>query len=355
MSIPSKTILGLTRTKTADCLRLNVQDIPHRRRGQLRIDEGTALLRIDMQTVRLIRADPLGTLDLKLARSKTPTGGQQIHFICPTSGQRCRVLFVDGDRVGTSRALGLAYPSQSRSPRRRAADRQERLIEQVSNPHIKQKRRAELTHKLDEVAALLKGTDEESWQAAVVLEDQRVSLRASRRRVRVLHPPTMSSRAAMMEGRRVGNRATSAAICRALDYYVWVGLSIEPPCRPPTSLETASAYPFLDIRDFEIGQGHAPGRLLVWPDTLEGSLYIRTRLDDQRQRLLVCADGQDRHRVQVIELAVGRRKGDRFMLCPVTGQRHLRLYFRGGRFAGRAAQHLMTATEWERWRRQVGR
>ncbi|RZI98571.1 MAG: hypothetical protein EON90_12915 [Brevundimonas sp.] len=297
----------------------------------------------------------MGTVDIGLTSATTPSGGTQTLFVCPISTSRCRVLFAIAERVGSAAALGLAYPSQSTSPRRRAVERRDRLVEQVSNPRIQPERRARLLERLSLVTSVLRGTEDEDWKSAVVLEDQRTSLRLARRRIRVVDPPAMSSRAAMLHGRRAPDRPTSEYICRSLDYFVRLGGPAAKPGPPPSGLEPASAFPFLDIRDFAIGQGHAPGRLLVWPDSPEGPVRLRVRLDAERRRLLISFDGGAPHRLQTIALVGGQRHGDRFMICPVTGDRHLRLYLRDGRFAGRAVQNLMTATEWERWRRQVGR
>jgi hypothetical protein len=43
---------------------------------------------------------------------------------------------------------------------------------------------------------------------------------------------------------------------------------------------------------------------------------------------------------QAILVEDGSRRGDLFALCPVTGKRHVLLYWREGRFASAAAQGL---------------
>jgi len=294
--------------------------------------------------------------ELDIVEGPAPRGVQQ-YFICPISQVRCRVLYLLGGRLGTAAALDMAYPSQSLSPMRRAECVRDDLVQRLESARLGKTKREALVRRLEKAVSYLRGTQADDWIGPLTVQDQRAVLKRGRRGKRIYNPSPLSTEAALLEGRRRQPRETSATICRQLDFMAYVGLDQLPAIgRKWTDLAPISDFPVLDIRALRGGQGRAAGLRLVWTASGAGIVHARLRIDEAQGRVLVRIDeaGDAKPRFSVVTMCGGLRPGDRFFLCPESASRHLKLYYRNGRFASADAQNLMTATEWARWQRTIG-
>lgn len=344
--------IGRAKAKAEGCLRLSTKDLPARI-GVPSLKEGNPVVVVrrlssDRARVTIVQEGRRHLYPLDLAELPTPRGVQMM-FICPLSGRRSRVLYWDGESLGCSKALNLAFTSQSQSPIRRAAVRKDRLVDAIQRPQLGKARRLRLIGQLQATVEMLSNSDEPHIEALIAIEDARTHERDRSRRDR--RPvPVQSTKAALRAGRE-RSRYASDFIRADLDRMAKA--AVLPTVSQTKALKVAplDGFPELDIRELRSGQGRARAMRLIWPDDGGGRpLNVRLRIDAKRNRLLIHYFDRlgTSDEMQIVALAGGHRPGDRFMICPVSGERKLRLYYRAGRFAGRKPQQLLCPSQWNR-------
>lgn len=335
--------------KVDDCPRFSAKQSPARVGSTERLGSPAwgLLERLSHDRVALhvkVGAGP-GRFAIRLLERPAPRG-VQFFLICPLSGLPVRSIHFDGERVGSRGALGLSFSSQSMSKAQRAERRKDRLVEQLSIPRLGPRRRAELANRLQVAVAVLGQSGRPCLEALIALEDHDDQARRRRKRERPVYP-VQSTRAAMSRGHE-RRPFRSAFIREDLDRAAKMHGTPKPGYLGAAE-DLMSRYPELDIRAFKVGQGRAVGRRLIWQDDGAGNpLVVLSRLDLRRKRLVLRVESDSGTLLQVISVVGGKRPADHFFLCPVSGKRCLRLYFRSGRFAGREVQHLKRPSEWIR-------
>lgn len=295
---------------------------------------------------------------IALAWGTTPFGRSPF-LICPVTGTRRRTLYlVEGQLV--SRSAGrLTYRSQHTDTVSRLQERKHKVMARVSGDDGKRAPLGEAKNRrLRELAKIRWELRNRGVEADDILRflwahpPRRPD--APKPRVRPpRHLPRMSTRRALLEGRK-GDPKPSREIVRFLDETFKRG------CKPPrfNAAHTPARlehFPELDIRPLRPRKGLARALKLRWaPDRNGDAVELRGMITKDQRRLVLIGfdDAVPKFVKQEIQLVKGRRRGDLFMICPINGTRHVKLYFRDGYFASRKAQRLITSSEASQWTRQ---
>lgn len=279
---------------------------------------------------------------------RIPLAWAKMHFgeaplFAPEDGPRCTSLHLAEGRFVSRRTLGLAYLSQRMDREERHDLRLAKITERLAGAQGRRGvRGAVRTRLVNELKSKTERLSPEAWEQ---VDAAAATLRAKRRRRPLKGDPPQSTRWALLRGRVNEPRLTSAEVLRRLSAsWLEKPASIRPSGLSPSSSAVAprSDHPELDLRVLRPRPGRARGHKLVWGDGDDRRTALAALFGEGAAcRLLIeiWSAGAVTAR-QEVATARGRRPGDLFLVCPVTGGRVLKLHLREGRFASAQAQRL---------------
>ena len=266
------------------------------------------------------------------------TFGFATYFARPDGKGRCTALYLVDDEFVSRDPSKLSYASQRLGPaarkRKTAAKLADRISKSPQREATSTSRRAGRVRKLEGLAAF----HDEQTRAELAREQERAARRVQSDRALARKTPNLGVRVPLLEA-----WAQAADVIDTLGGAVLVPAAGLP--RLASKLGPKRGAPELQIRRL-MKDGVVPSSCRQWGEG-ENALVVFVSPDpkDQEQmtlRLDICVGCPARRLIgrQIVQLKGGKRKGDLFFRCPVTGERALTLYFREGRFASAFAQKL---------------
>jgi hypothetical protein len=231
------------------------------------------------------------------------------------------------------------------SPVDRATRRTENLLTRLNGGAEKGPSRGRVRKALVE-DLFLRSRDSSRGDADVLPAIQREAERRWRGRDAVDAVRNDPMQWALRLGRQVGYRMASWELARRIEQIMSLGEipAVDHIKAKPLPI---AGHPMIDIRFLAPQERRANARRLAWYLESGDRLEMLTSITGEADNLELWIVGGPQALAfptrQVIKLAYGEKRRDLFMLCPVTGKRCLKLYFRNGAFASREAQHLTKA------------